>query len=339
MSEILINKAAYFHNLKQIVNKVGSAKKIIAVFKDNAYGHGAFIMASLAKEFGIEFACVRTAKEADELGEIFQNILVISHIPNGAENLQYIYAVNELGALKIIKSGAKIHLAIDTLMHRNGICQDEIKAAFLMAKERNLRICGAYTHFRCADELSNDYYVQKSKFNSAKELIKRLAIEFYGSDKEIIFHSHNSAATERSLEFENEYIRVGIAQYGYSQFNDSLGLKKVLSLWADKISSRMIKKGQSIGYGAVFTAKEDMKISTYDLGYADGLIRYNGIGDLWLGSKVKMLGRMSMDNFTCKDVGERICVFDDANVMANFFNTINYEILVKLSPQIPRRVI
>ena len=80
----------------------------------------------------------------------------------------------------------------------------------------------------------------------------------------------------------------------------------------------------------------------YDLGYADGLFRYDGKGILELnertkdGKKACLLGRMSMDSFSCADLGERVCVFDDARVWAKFFDTIEYEILAKLSPFIPR---
>jgi len=52
-----------------------------------------------------------------------------------------------------------------------------------------------------------------------------------------------------------------------------------------------------------------------------------------------VLGKISMDSFSCKDSGEWVCVFEDANVWANFFGTINYDILVKLSPNITRKFI
>ena len=72
------------------------------------------------------------------------------------------------------------------------------------------------------------------------------------------------------------------------------------------------------------------------MGYADGLFRYDGKGDLLLANKQKILGKISMDSFSCQDFGKEICVFDNADVWADFFNTINYEILVKLHPDIPR---
>ena len=157
--------------------------------------------------------------------------------------------------------------------------------------------------------------------------------------KKPIFHSHNSAALERASAVEDEMVRVGIAQYGYAQFNGSLNLKPVLSLWAKRVSRRVLKSGQSVGYGAKFIAKDDINVATYDLGYGDGLLRYNGLGELRLANGEMVLGKISMDSFSCKDSGEWVCVFEDANVWANFFGTINYDILVKLSPNITRKFI
>lgn len=92
-----------------------------------------------------------------------------------------------------------------------------------------------------------------------------------------------------------------------------------------------------MGYGAKFIATSDMQIATYDLGYGDGLLRYNGCGELKTACKARILGCMSMDSFSCEDVGEWICLFDDVREWARFFGTIEYEILVKLSPFLDRK--
>ena len=88
-----------------------------------------------------------------------------------------------------------------------------------------------------------------------------------------------------------------------------------------------------------FCADKDINIATYDLGYGDGLLRYAGDGELPLANGKAMLGKMSMDSFSCEDAGDWVCVFDDANVWARYFDTINYDILVKLSPNIKRKFV
>ncbi|AQW85792.1 alanine racemase [Campylobacter pinnipediorum subsp. caledonicus] len=334
MSKIKLDTKAYKNNLNQIINKVGSKDRIILVFKDNAYGHGATVLAPLVRELGFKFCAVKDEREAFELVDFFEKILVLSHIPNGNENDELIYAVNDIASLKKIKNNTKIHLAIDTLMHRNGICYDELDLAFDIIRDKNIILLGAFTHFRSADILNADYFVQKQKFNATKEKIRNFCIS--QNFQNPIFHSHNSAGLERVYELDDELVRIGMSQFGYCQFNNSLLLKPVLSLWADKVSDRVLKAGSSVGYGAKFTTAKDIKIATYDLGYGDGLLRYDGIGELFLANKNQILGTMSMDSFSCIDGGDSVCVFDNATVFARYFNTIEYDILVKLSPFIQR---
>lgn len=335
MSKIRLDRAAYLHNLSAIAGKIGDISRIILVLKDNAYSHGVDLIAPEAAKFGIGFVAVKSEVEAINISELFPNILVLSHIPTGKESKRFIYGINEFLALKEIAKGSKIHLAIDTLMHRNGLALDEIESAFDIIKERELRLLGAYTHFRSSDEISCDYFIQRQKFKEAKAKISVLCDKF-GFEKPI-FHSHNSAALERfAVDLKDEYVRVGMAQYGYSQFDDSLNLRPVLSLWANRVSLRKITAGGRVGYGGLFVAARDMSVATYDLGYGDGLLRYDGSGELRLRDGARLLGKMSMDSFGAEDYGKEVCVFDDARVWARFFNTIEYDVLTKLSPFIPR---
>ena len=304
---------------------------MILVLKDNAYGHGAALVGREAASYGIKFCAVKNEVEARELEPFFEHILILSHIPNGGESERFIYAINDISLIAKFKKSARVHIAVDTLMHRNGVAIDEVRAACETALAHGLQICGAFTHFRSAEELSSDYFVQRQNFDAVKAVVR----EICGDG--LVFHSHNSAATERFGELADEYVRVGIAAYGYAQFDDSLGLKRVASLWAHKVSGRVLKRGQCAGYGAKFCASEDIQIAVYDLGYGDGLLRYGGEGELPTADGRRLLGKMSMDSFCCEDAGDKICVFDDASVWADFFGTISYDVLTKLSPSINRR--
>ena len=335
MSEITLNREAYKHNITQIANKVGGVEKIYLIAKDNSYGHGARLICEFGAKLGIKKCVVRTLDEAVEIAEFFDEVLILSHIPTGNEDERFVYAINDISNLKTLKKGLKIHIAVDTLMHRNGIKTHELENALNLAVQSGFKLLGFYTHFRKADELDGDFFAQRSNFLEFKKIAKEKSAEF--GFENVIFHSCNSAAIERSGEFSDEFVRVGIAQFGYAQFDESLNLKPVLKLYADKISSRILQKGEKVGYGAKFEAPNDLKIATYDIGYADGVFRYNGEGDLNLPNGVKMLGKMSMDSFVCEDFGDKVCVIDDARVWAKFFNTIEYEILVKLHEKIQRR--
>ena len=331
MSELVLNRSAYIHNLTKICAKAGGKDRVILVLKDNAYGHGAALVGREAASYGIKFCAVKNEAEARELEPFFEHILILSHIPTGGESERFIYAVNDISLIDKFKKGARVHIAVDTLMHRNGVSVSEVRAACEAALAHGLQICGAFTHFRSAEELSGDYFVQRQNFAAVKAVVREIC------GKGLVFHSHNSAATERFGELVDEYVRVGIAAYGYAQFDDSLELKRVASLWAHKVSGRVLKKGQCAGYGAKFCASEDMQIAVYDLGYGDGLLRYAGEGELRTAGGQRLLGKMSMDSFCCEDAGDKICVFDDASVWADFFRTISYDVLTKLSPSISRR--
>lgn len=335
MAYIKINRLAYEYNLDLIASKAGGYEKVICVFKDNAYGHGAKLLAPIARAKGINFIAVKNEAEAKELENIFDNILILSHHPHGDESEKFIYALNDKKDIKKLKKNTKIHLVIDTNMHRNGILPEEIQETLYKLKNNCLHLHGVMMHFAGSDEIDASYFVQKQKFQYAKKIIYNLLRE---EAKNLVFHSHNSEALFRANALEiDEYCRVGLVQFGYAYFNKNL--HKVLSLWAEKLSQRVLKKGQSVGYGGMYSAKEDLVIATYDLGYADGLLRYDGKKDFFLPNGKKILGKMSMDSFSCENSGDVICVMNDANIMANFFNTINYEILVKLSPSLKRIVI
>ena len=233
MSEITLNKRAYAHNISQIVAKIGNMDKIYLIAKDNSYGHGARLVCEFAKTLGIKKAIVRTLDEAKEIGDIFDEVLILSHIPNGNEDEKFVYAINDISNFKTLKKGLKVQIAVDTLMHRNGISINELENALNLAKSGEFKVQGFYTHFRKADELDSDFFTQRRNFVEFKKIAKEKCKEF--GFENVIFHSCNSAAIERSAEFSDECVRVGIAQFGYAQFNQSLNLRPVLKLYADKV--------------------------------------------------------------------------------------------------------
>ncbi len=338
MSYIIINKSNFFHNLTLISKQIGSIEKLFVVLKDNAYGHGLKEMAKLSCEFGAKRCAVKTVKEALITKEYIPYTLVLSNIPK--EKLQNIgIAINHINSIQKIPTGSLVELKVDTGMHRNGIKPDEIDQTLKLIKEKKLILKGVFTHFRSADELTSEYFWQKEIFKDIKKRVKEVC-------KSIniplpYFHSHNSAAIFRNNNFDEDFARSGISIYGYHYLNSPLQnppLKPVLSLWAEKLSQRELKKDQRVGYGGVFEAKKDMTVSTYDTGYGDGLFRYNGLGELKVANGKPILGRISMDSFTLEGDDEKVCVFNDTTHFAKYFNTITYEIITNLSKDI-RRVI
>ncbi|MDX1810246.1 MAG: alanine racemase [Sulfurospirillaceae bacterium] len=342
MSKILINKQNYFHNLGFLAGKAGGKDKLMAVLKDNAYGHDLLIMARLASEFGIKKAAVKNLSEALDIQEYFDEILILAdHPPHELHSGNISFAALSYEFLKTFPKGSNIHLAIDTGMHRNGIQMDEIEKAIEFIKENDLNLRGVFTHFRSADELNSEFFWQKENFKASKEKVKHLINEL---DMPLPnFHCCNSAALLRQEgALEDDFARCGIATYGYTHVDKNIAeydLKPVMSLISKRLNTRVLKKGQRVGYGGVWEAPIDTLISTYDIGYGDGFFRYDGLGDLKIANGQLILGRVSMDSLCVAGDKDEICLFDDANELAKYFNTITYEIITKLMPWIKKEVI
>ncbi len=339
MAYIALSSKNYFHNLQLLTDKLGSKERLAVVLKDNAYGHGLVETGELASEFGISKAIVKNHDEAKQIKRLFDFVLILS--PNMQEaTTEFSLVINALTTLSKAPQGAKIHLKIDSGMHRNGIMIEELEEAFIMIKEKNLILEGVMTHFRSADELSTELFWQMKVW---KEIQKKslILIKKYGF-KRPLFHSANSATLLRLDAYHDDFARCGIATYGYEEFHTAFGifnLKPVLKLWAEKIATRVLKKGECIGYGGVGELHEEGEVSTYDVGYGDGLFRYKGEDDLKTEEGLKIIGRISMDNISVEGACDKISIFADAKALAHYHDTISYDVLVKLSPTLRRKVI
>lgn len=329
MATIRLNKQNYFHNLNECLKRVESLDKLIVVLKNNAYGHGYLEIGNLAKEFGIKYIAVKNAFEANILKDKFENILILSQLPQYYEpKPNYVLAVNDLCYFNYLKPNTNIALKLDTNMHRSGITQDNLEEAIKIIKDKKLNLISAFTHYSSMQNIKNQkpLYIKMCDYISSN----------FGH--EIFFHSANSSTLFLG---ENDYdkaARVGIAQFGYCDTNANL--KPVLSLWANKISSRIVNIGDSIGYDEVFISDKKLNVANYDLGYADGMLYYKGVGNICLADdKTPILGKISMDSFSTYNIDDEICVFDDALKFARYFNTNVYECLVRLNCNIKKEIV
>ncbi len=337
MAIIRLSRKAYFHNLDIIAQKVGAVSKIAVVLKDNAYGHGLLEMAALSKEYGIKEAVVHNVNEANEIKGYFEKILVLA----GREYIvdaKMSFAINALSQIEMMPRGAFVELKVDTGMHRNGVAMDEVEKALAMISEQGLVLKGVFTHNRSADTLSSEWFWQRKNFEKVKEEV--LSLQAKHSYETPRFHSSNSASTFRYKAFDEDLVRIGIAAYGCLQMDKTLeqpDLQPVMTLTAQKIATRTLRKGEHVGYNATFRAEKEMRVSTYDVGYADGLIRAASNSYKTPEGEV-LLGRISMDNSSFTGERERLVIFEDVNRYAEAAGTIGYEVLVGLHPEIERAV-
>lgn len=339
MSKILLNKSNYFHNLKTISEKAGGVDKVAVVLKDNAYGHGLLEIASMAKEFGITNAVVRTIDEAIKIKSFFDHILILADSKKMSYSHSFHIVINTIDEIANLPENTNVHLKVDCGMHRNGISIKELESSIYGISKQKLNLTGVMTHYRSSDELSCDFFWQRSIFKQIQKEITRICEKLFLPTPK--FHSANSSALFRIKNFDEDLARIGIAQYGYIESNslfDNPNLKPIMSLWAEKISTREIKKNQKVGYGGTYLAKENMKISTYDIGYGDGFLRLNGTKKYFTPKGYEILGKVSMDNMSINSEDDEVCIFNDVRDLAKIHDTITYEITTTLMPHIKKEI-
>ena len=340
MSKIVLNKKKYFSNLEIIEKQLGSKDKICVVLKDNAYGHGLIEIATMASEYGIKKAAVLFVNDARIIEHLFDEILILTESKIDTYSHTIHMSIKQLSDIEKMPKKTKVHLKIDTGMHRNGICEEELEEAIRGIKEAQLQFCGLYTHHRSADKLSSDFYWQARNFERVKNKVFTLCEELFLPIPKV--HSANSSALFRFKNYCDDFARVGIAQYGYLENDDIFKkplLQPILELWASKNSSRILKKGQRVGYSGNYQAAQDMRISTYDVGYGDGFLRYTSNKNYKTPKGYEIIGNISMDNIAVISNDEEICIFDDAKQLAKINNTITYEILSSLKQGIKKEII
>ncbi len=323
----------------------------IAIIKANAYGHGAVKVAhylqNCADYFGV--ACIEEAMELRSSGLIKTPILLMEGIFEQSElrlavsNKLTIAVCNPL-QLKWILDGAfteKIDVFIkhDSGMGRLGFQDDDFKLAIQSLEEcANVDKITLMTHFSSADDLAS------------KSTLKQI-INFenaFDPDKYPLSLA-NSAAIMSNKSTHHDFIRPGIMLYGSSPFKDKTHLNKLLpamTLSSSLISIKSFKAGQSIGYGELFTCKNDTVIGVVAIGYADGYPRsaQDGTPVFINGAKGKLVGKVSMDMITIDlsnilnpQIGDRVELFGNnisVDEVAENCNTISYEIFTKITNRV-----
>ena len=356
-----IDLTALKENVRNMKRHIGEHVHLMAVVKANAYGHGDAQVAKAALAEGASILAVALLDEALSLRAqgIEEPILVLGAVPPeyasiAAEKRIIVtgYSVgwlkDVLGFLNEAEAPLEYHLKIDTGMGRLGCkTEEEIKEMMEMTESSDKLNCtGVFTHFATADEKDTDYFdMQLDRF---KELISPLPLD------RLMVHSSNSAAGLRFREQLFNAVRFGIGMYGLApstEIKDELPfrLREVFSLHTELTHVKKIKKGESVSYGATYTAKRDEWIGTVPVGYADGwLRRLAGTEVLIDGKRQKIAGRICMDQFMISlaeeyPVGTKVTLIGkqkdewiSVDEIAQNLQTINYEITCMISSRVPR---
>jgi alanine racemase len=147
-------------------------------------------------------------------------------------------------------------------------------------------------------------------------------------------------------------VRPGKGLYGFSIREDKIGsMIPVMDIFSRIVQINCLEPGETIGYGATFTADRDMTVVTIGIGYADGFMRkFSGFGHGFLGGKkMPMVGRISMDyaTFDASEVaephlkiGDWVALTHDSDYTlekwALELNTLPHEIACRFGPRVKR---
>ncbi|MCL2628918.1 MAG: serine racemase VanT catalytic subunit [Oscillospiraceae bacterium] len=357
--------------MEALSNNVADIRKVspketemMAVLKADAYGHGVERVAKRLVREGVGAFAVATVAEGVKLRGIVPDadILVLgcAHTDDAGCLFDYNLSqlvVDDVHAKALDSTGYKlrIHVAVDTGMHRLGIEPSDFDDIEKLFNYENLTVVGIGTHLSSPDSFeADDVEFTNKQMQSFYDVIKKLRDKGYDVGK---LHAQSSYGIYNYPEIKCDYTRPGIMLYGVqSQADDTkvkTNLEPMLSLKADISQVRFIKAGESVSYGRLFTADKPMKIATVGIGYADGIPRQmtgkNGMAIVG-GIKVPIIGRICMDmlmldvtdvegvktgdiaTFIGKDGNEEI----RAEELAAAAGTITNDILCRLGNRLPR---
>lgn len=352
--EIDLNKMV--HNLNFFKSQLKPAVKLMAMVKAFAYGSGSEEVANLLQYHKVDYLGVAYADEGVELRK--NNISLPIMVMNPAEENFHsliseqlepvMYNLKMLQALVRFLEGrpARIHIEVDTGMHRLGFDQEDLPEVIVILKGNpSISIATVFSHLAGADEAGHDDFSkeQLNRFNNFYNLLSQsLSIK-------PIRHILNSPGILRFPDFQLDMVRLGIGLYGVNPTEEKFDqLQPVASLKTIVSQLRTIKKSETIGYGRKGKAEQDMTIATIAIGYADGFTRSfsQGKGKVSInGKRASVVGNVCMDmtmiDVTGIDVkeGEEVIIFGEElplHEVAASINTIPYEILTNTSERVKR---
>jgi len=384
LSYIEISRENLIHNIKQFRSLLKSGTKIASVVKANAYGHGDYEVVKIISPY-TDYFQVDSIEELERVRKVTKKpVLVFGYlneegIKKAIKLKAIISAFDLIHLLKInhiagsLKTKAKVHIAIDSYLGREGIMPNQIINFIIEVKKmKKIEVDGIYSHFANIEDTMNFTHAEK-QIDMYHEYIE--VFKGKGFDK---INTHISA-TSGILVYEkgnslHSIVRLGIGLYGIwpSEHLKYLNKKKIILKpvlkWVTHVAQiKILPANHPIGYGLTYITKKTTKIAVIPQGYADGLPRsLSNNGEVLIkGKRAKILGRVAM-NMTVVDVshikdvlpedevvilGKQACPPSrkfgsrrgnneiTAEQIAKESGTINYETVTRISPLLPRRVV
>ena len=362
LREARIDLGAISRNVESIRRDVGGAD-VMVVVKANGYGHGAVESARAALEGGAVALGVVEIDEALALRAAGIDASVMAWLHGSGADFAAATAagveigVNHIDQLERVAASAGtavVHLKVDSGLGRNGASEADCAAFFAAAARHEragrIRVRGFFSHLANAGERADATQVQRFTAMLAQAVAA-------GLDPEVV-HLAASAAALRVPGARFGLVRVGVAAYGLSPFDDAssadLGLTPAMQLSAEIVSVKRVAAGSGVSYGHDYVTPTETTLALVPIGYADGIPRHaSGTGPVSInGAGFVVSGRIAMDQFVVDvgdhpvAVGDRAVLFGDpttgvpsATDWAEAASTINYEIVTRIGGRVARRYV
>ncbi|WP_353951066.1 alanine racemase [Knoellia sp. S7-12] len=365
---VTIDLDAISDNVRELDRRSPGAE-VMAVVKADAYGHGLVPSARAAVAGGATWLAVAQLNEALQLraAGVTTPLLTWLFVPGvdfgAAIDADIDISVAAPWALDGVVAAARergrparVHVKVDTGLARNGALgqgwTELIAALGPVVAEGAVEVIGVWSHFALADAPQHPTVLtQRERFVEAAAELERAGI------RPQLRHLANSAATLTNPDAHFDMVRPGLAVYGLSPVPDlgapqDFGLREAMRVTARLALVKQASVGQGVSYGHIYTTPADTTLGLVPVGYADGIPRHAGnVGPVKVGDRrLTVAGRVCMDQFVLDlgagyagGAGDEVVILgrgvDDeptAQDWAVAIDTINYEIVTRMSDRLPR---
>jgi alanine racemase len=356
-------------NYQRIRNLAG-ARRVMAVIKADAYGHGAVPVARCLAGCGVDWFGVATVEEALELraAGIEQPVLLLGglYMSDPAHLIEYRLTPSLSSTMRLdtyaecahrYRRPIEFHLKVDSGLGRLGLPLDRLTAFVEHYRElAGLQLKGFFTHLASAEDLvASQTDEQGQRFASALEQLRRLEVE------PAWIHVSNSAALLTGRKFPENLVRIGALLFGYcmplvvspgQELPQAPEFEPILTFKSRVVYMKDVPSGTPLGYGAAFHARRPSRIATVPVGYADGLshaLSNRGYA-IVRGRRARIVGSISMDlslldvtDIPGTNIGDEIILMGQSDhcsitaiEIAQLLDTVPYEVLCSIGKRVPR---
>ena len=355
---IEIDRGAIKNNYKIFRSLISPQTKMMGVVKSNAYGPNLIEFARELEKLGIDYLAVDSVTEGLTLRKegIKSPILIMGYtlpemiikvVENNLEitvsNFDYFREIKKLN----LKKKVKIHIKIDTGMHRHGFQEEDIvKVLEELKKARKIiEVIYLYTHFASAKNPAQTKETEKQIkiFNKWREAFEKAGIK-------PLCHTCATSGTILFSQAHFDLVRIGIGLYGLwpstkirSFYKNKLKLQPVLTWKAVIGEINKVKAGERIGYDFTKKLARNSKVAIIPIGYWHGYPRaLSNKGQVLIRGKIaKVLGRVCMDIMMIdvtdiKNVKVRDEVIIALDEKKERMKTSPYELATRINPLIKR---